>query len=149
MLAVSLRPVAVSCTVGAESESSGCWAKSWGRPRKMPLWLALCPYLYRLGISTPLFLTAVTRHRCHLVCSSALNLFYSQQQRTPRHQHAQPHLERKNHSVTMAEDNEELNIRQPEQTDQNEEATPDPSAPPEKKGSTIGIIPTFIPLYST
>lgn len=93
-------------------------------------------------------------YRCHktprhLVCSPALNLSYSQQQRTPRHQHAQPHLERKNHSVTMAEDNEELNIRQPEQTDQNEEATPDPSAPPEKKGSTIGIIPTFILLYST
>lgn len=43
----------------------------------------------------------------------------------------------------MAEEKEELNIKQPEQTDQNEEATPDPSAPPEKKGSTIGI--TFPP----
>lgn len=41
----------------------------------------------------------------------------------------------------MAEENEELNIKQPEPTDQNEEATPDPSAPPEKKGSSIGIIP--------
>ncbi len=47
----------------------------------------------------------------------------------------------------MAEEKEELNIKQPEQTDQNEEATPDPSAPPEKKGSTIGI--TSPPQYST
>lgn len=48
----------------------------------------------------------------------------------------------------MAEDKEELNIRQPEQTDQNEEATPDPSAPPEKKGSTIGITPCHPPPIS-
>ncbi|KAF6220087.1 hypothetical protein HO133_003218 [Letharia lupina] len=43
----------------------------------------------------------------------------------------------------MAEDNEELNIRQPEQTDQNEEATPDPSAPPEKKGSMFSAPGNF------
>lgn len=48
----------------------------------------------------------------------------------------------------MAEDKEELNIVQPEQTDQNEEATPDPSAPPEKKGSTIGIAPCPPPATS-
>ncbi|CAD6582306.1 MAG: hypothetical protein ASARMPRED_000928 [Alectoria sarmentosa] len=41
----------------------------------------------------------------------------------------------------MAEEKEELNIKEPEQTDQNEPATPDPSAPPEKKGSTLGTPP--------
>lgn len=48
----------------------------------------------------------------------------------------------------MAEDKEELNIKEPEQTDQNEEATPDPSAPPEKKGNTIGINPCLSPPIS-
>lgn len=43
----------------------------------------------------------------------------------------------------MAEDKEELNIRQPEQTDQTEEATPDPSAPPEKKGSMLSAPGNF------
>ena len=50
-------------------------------------------------------------------------------------------VEHKENLVIMAEDKEELNIKQPEPTEQSEEATPDPSAPPEKKGSTIGITP--------
>ena len=45
----------------------------------------------------------------------------------------------------MAEENEQLNIKQPELTDQGEDATPDPSAPPEKKGSPIDTIPHFRP----
>ena len=45
----------------------------------------------------------------------------------------------------MAEESEQLNIKQPEPTDQGEEATPAPSAPPEKKGSSIDITPCLIP----
>ncbi|CAF9938207.1 hypothetical protein IMSHALPRED_000722 [Imshaugia aleurites] len=41
----------------------------------------------------------------------------------------------------MADAKEELNIKQPEQTDQNEApATADPSFPPEKKGITLASI---------
>lgn len=45
----------------------------------------------------------------------------------------------------MADAKEELNIKQPEQTDQNEApATADPSFPPEKKGITLGIPPCLL-----
>lgn len=43
----------------------------------------------------------------------------------------------------MAEEQEQLNIKQPEPTDQSEEATPNPSAPPEKKGSMFSAPGNF------
>ena len=82
----------------------------------------------------------------HLVQSIALTLFRLRQHTLAQKQIFSNITNSSTNQRTMAEEKEELNIRAPEQTDQSEAATPDPSAPPEKKGK-YNTIPTYIHTY--